>query len=144
MDKLSDKQLRDGKLMFAHYDTDHDGKLSLEEAKEALVALGVTVDNIHRFDLRKTGTLELGPFLRAVAQGFETTELTGSHLKLAFADWDTSGEGYITPKQIKHLMQQGGYPPGITEADINELIQVADDNGDGKLSLQEMSQLLMG
>ena len=41
--RLSDKQVEEAKGMFAHFDKDKDGKLSLEEAKEALAALGLTV-----------------------------------------------------------------------------------------------------
>ena len=75
---------------------------------------------------------------------FQTSTLTERHLQLAFSDWDTRGTGHITPKQLRHLMHKGGLPPGITDADVDELIEFADSNQDGKLSLQEMTELLMG
>eukprot|EP00043_Microstomoeca_roanoka_P015950 m.160613 g.160613 ORF g.160613 m.160613 type:complete len:146 (-) comp16363_c5_seq4:195-632(-) len=140
--ELSDRQLEEAKNIFHHFDKDRDGRLSVDEAKRALAALGLLVQNIHRFDVRKTGSLELGPFLRAVGQGYQTTTMNVNHLKLAFVDWDTDKNGVISPAQIKHLMKQGGYPPGITEADVDELIEFADTNGDGQLSLVELAELL--
>lgn len=63
--------------------------------------------------------------------------MSSKHLALAFKAWDTQKTGYITPQQLRHLMEQGGYPAGISKADMEELIEFADADHDGKLSFKE-------
>ena len=58
-----------------------------------------------------------------------------AELKLAFAAMDTNGDGQVTKEELKALLSQLG--EAVDDAVIDEMIKIADVNGDGKVDFNE-------
>ncbi len=58
-----------------------------------------------------------------------------AELKQAFAAMDTNGDGQVTKEELKSLLSQLG--EAVDDAVIDEMIKIADVNGDGKVDFNE-------
>jgi Ca2+-binding EF-hand superfamily protein len=58
-----------------------------------------------------------------------------AELKQAFAAMDTNGDGQVTKEELKALLSQLG--ESVDDAVIDEMIKIADVNGDGKVDFNE-------
>ena len=58
-----------------------------------------------------------------------------NELKQAFSAMDTNGDGQVTKEELKALLQQLG--EAVDDAVIDEMIKIADVNGDGKVDFNE-------
>ena len=58
-----------------------------------------------------------------------------NELKQAFAAMDTNGDGQVTKEELKSLLSQLGET--VDDAVIDEMIKIADVNGDGKVDFNE-------
>ncbi len=58
-----------------------------------------------------------------------------AELKQAFAAMDTNGDGQVTKEELKSLLSQLG--ESVDDAVIDEMIKIADVNGDGKVDFNE-------
>jgi Ca2+-binding EF-hand superfamily protein len=63
------------------------------------------------------------------------TEEQVAELKQAFAAMDTNGDGQVTKEELKSLLSQLG--ESVDDAVIDEMIKIADVNGDGKVDFNE-------
>ncbi|EDQ87442.1 uncharacterized protein MONBRDRAFT_33348 [Monosiga brevicollis MX1] len=141
--RLSDKQHADAKAVFVQL-AGAKQALSYTEATSALEALGLEIKDVADFDQDKSGSLRYPEFANCVAAAHRTTIVDARLLKAAFKGWDTRDTGYITPKQIMHLMESGsGLPLGISKADVKEMIEYIDRNGDGHIDFDELTKALL-
>jgi calmodulin len=60
-------------------------------------------------------------------QGFDTEE----ELREAFKVFDKDGSGYISARELSHVMANLGEK--LTEEEVDEMIKEADTNGDGQI-----------
>ena len=58
-----------------------------------------------------------------------------AELKQAFAAMDTNGDGQVTKEELKSLLSQLG--ESVDDAVIDEMIKIADVNGDVKVDFNE-------
>ena len=58
-----------------------------------------------------------------------------TELKTAFAAMDTNGDGQVTKEELKALLSTLG--ESVDDADFDEMIKIADVNGDGKVDFNE-------
>ena len=56
-------------------------------------------------------------------------------LKAAFTAMDSNGDGFVSKDELKSMLSSLGEP--VDDAVINEMIAVADTNGDGKVDFNE-------
>jgi len=56
-------------------------------------------------------------------------------LKAAFSAMDSNGDGFVTKDELKTMLSSLGEP--VEDSVINEMINVADTNGDGKVDFNE-------
>ena len=56
-------------------------------------------------------------------------------LKKAFAVMDTNGDGVVTKDELKSLLK--GLGEDVNDEVVDEMIKMADENGDGKIQFQE-------
>jgi calmodulin len=56
-------------------------------------------------------------------------------LKAAFQAMDSNGDGFISKDELKSMLASLGEP--VDDAVINEMIALADTNGDGKVDFNE-------
>lgn len=67
---------------------------------------------------------------------------TEAEIKEVFDQFDADGSGHIDSSEIKKICEQLGVE--VSQSDIDELIQSADDNGDGKISFAEFKKAVTG
>ena len=58
-----------------------------------------------------------------------------AELKAAFSQMDANGDGYVTKDELKAML--AGLGESVDEAVVNEMIALADTNGDGKVDFNE-------
>ena len=56
-------------------------------------------------------------------------------LKKAFAVMDTNGDGVVTKEELKNLLK--GLGEDVSDEVVDEMIKMADENGDGKIQFEE-------
>ena len=56
-------------------------------------------------------------------------------LKAAFTQMDANGDGYVTKDELKAMLSSLGEP--VEDSVVNEMMAVADVNGDGKVDFNE-------
>ena len=56
-------------------------------------------------------------------------------LKAAFQAMDSNGDGFVSKDELKSMLSSLGEP--VDDAVIDEMIAVADTNGDGKVDFNE-------
>jgi calmodulin len=65
---------------------------------------------------------------------------TYDELKQAFEFFDRDGSGYITKEELRLALNRLGKL--CTEKELNAMISVNDDDGNGKISFDEFQKLL--
>ena len=58
-----------------------------------------------------------------------------NELKAAFQQMDANGDGYVTKDELKAMLSSLGEP--VDDAVVNEMMNVADVDGDGKVDFNE-------
>ena len=56
-------------------------------------------------------------------------------LKAAFTHMDANGDGFVTKDELKAMLSSLGEP--VEDSVVNEMMNVADVNGDGKVDFNE-------
>ena len=56
-------------------------------------------------------------------------------LKAAFSQMDANGDGFVTKDELKTML--AGLGESVDEAVVDEMIAIADTNGDGKVDFAE-------
>ena len=68
------------------------------------------------------------------------TFLKDEYLKTAFKMFDKDGGGTISKEEIKQILSFG---QSIDEDTVNQIMKQVDDNGDGEISYQEFSEMML-
>ena len=58
-----------------------------------------------------------------------------AELKKAFEVMDANKDGVVTKEELKNLLK--GLGEDVTDEVVDEMIKIADDNGDGKIQFEE-------
>jgi len=66
---------------------------------------------------------------------------TGTELAAAFGTIDTDGDGSISVKELGRAIKAGN--PAASEAEVEDMLILADANADGEVSLQEFVMLML-
>ena len=70
-----------------------------------------------------------------------STKLSGEQLeelKKAFAVMDANGDGVVTKDELRTLLK--GLGEEVTDEVVDEMIAIADENGDGKVDFEEFAK----
>lgn len=70
----------------------------------------------------------------------DVTEEQMNHFKEAFGLFDKSGTGVISARELGNLMKSLGQTP--TEAELRDLVNEIDINGDGEIDFEEFVTLM--
>ena len=63
-------------------------------------------------------------------------------IKNAFQKMDQNGDGEATKEEIKEMFKS--MKGDFTDDEIDELVKIADANGDGKINFEEFTKAAMG
>merc|ERR1719329_2078541 len=61
--------------------------------------------------------------------------LNAAELKKAFEVMDANKDGVVTKEELTNLLK--GLGEDVTDEVVDEMIKIADDNGDGKIQFEE-------
>lgn len=142
---LNEEELSDLRDQFNAIDVDKNGTISLEELKQALgkdvpwrLKGPRVLEIIEAIDSNTDGLVDFDEFVAATLHVHQLvehdTEKWRSLSQAAFDKFDVDGDGYITSDELRmHTGLKGSIDPLLEGADIDK---------DGKISLDEFRRLL--
>nr|GMD49156.1 calcium-dependent protein kinase 28-like [Ipomoea batatas] len=142
---LDDEELADLKDQFAAIDVDKNGVISLEEMRQALakdlpwrMKDSRVIEILQAIDVNTDGLIDFTEFVAATLHVHQMEEHNSEkwlqRSQAAFQKFDVDRDGFITPEELKmHTGLKGSIDPLLEEADIDK---------DGKISLSEFRRLL--
>ncbi|XP_047968736.1 probable calcium-binding protein CML16 [Salvia hispanica] len=147
MAKMESDQLNQLRDIFARFDMDHDGSLTQLELAALLRSIGLkpSGDQIHsllaNMDANGNGSIEFDELVDAILPDInEEVLLNQDQLMEVFRSFDRDGNGYITAAELAGQMAKMGHP--LTYRELSDMMQEADSNGDGVISLNEFATIL--
>jgi Ca2+-binding EF-hand superfamily protein len=126
---------------FKVLDVDGNGAISTNELGEVMRSLGQNPtetglrDLIKEIDVDLSGTIDFEEFKTLMIAKVGDRK---SRLKLAFSAFDEDSSGQITTVELRTVMSQFG----LTEAELKEMLQEVDHDGDGSIDFDEFCQLV--
>ncbi|OMJ85159.1 hypothetical protein SteCoe_13549 [Stentor coeruleus] len=129
--------------VFHKIDRNGDGRISHEELLQELLnempsedAEEETLKVMKATDVDGNGTIDYSEFLRVSLQ--QEHLLSKENIRKTFAYFDKDESGTLEREELISWLCLGGLPEDI----VNDLINDADANGDGSISLEEFENLL--
>ncbi|KAE8707456.1 putative calcium-binding protein CML12 [Hibiscus syriacus] len=129
--------------IFARFDMDSDGSLTMLELAALLRAIGLkpSGDQIHvlldRIDSNRNGAVEFDELASILPELTEDILNNQERLTEVFQMFDRDGNGYITAAELAGCMAKLGHP--LTYSELTDIIRKADFDGDGVISFSEFS-----
>jgi Ca2+-binding EF-hand superfamily protein len=142
MSEIDPNELIELKEIFDKLDSDKDGKLSVKELGYGMKMLGESVgtdEDMLKFlneqsmalmDIDNNGTIEFDEFAKVMS----LKEDSDGMISAAFRLCDRNNDGYITASEMKYFLASTG--ENVPDSDIDEMINEADLNKDGKLNYE--------
>lgn len=141
------QQLNQLKDIFARFDMDSDGSLTILELAALLRSLGLKPpgDQIHallaNMDSNGNGSIEFDELVNAILPDIkEEIFVNQGQLLELFQLFDRDGNGYISAAELAGSMAKMGQP--LTYTELREMIKEADTNGDGVISFNEFTNVM--
>ncbi|CAI9765926.1 unnamed protein product [Fraxinus pennsylvanica] len=141
-ESLSQEEIAGLKEMFKVLDTDSSGQITFEELQAGLKRFGANVDESEIYDMLKaadvdnSGTIDYGEFIAATLH-LDKIEKE-DHLFTAFSYFDKDRSGYITLDELQKACEEFG----MEDVHLDEIIQEADQNNDGRIDYNEFVAMM--
>ncbi|KAJ1428139.1 EF-Hand 1, calcium-binding site [Sesbania bispinosa] len=147
MSELQVVQLNQLREIFARFDMDSDGSLTILELAALLRSLGLkpSGDQIHvllaNIDSNGNGFVEFDELVDAILPEMSAETLLNQELLIGvFKCFDRDGNGYISAAELAGAMAKMGQP--LTYRELREMISEADTDGDGVISFNEFASVM--
>jgi centrin-1 len=143
--ELTEEQRNEIKEAFDLFDTDGSGSIDSKELKVAMRALGFEPRKeeikrmISEVDKDGSGTIEYPEFEEMMAVKIAERDPREEIIK-AFKLFDEEGTGKISFKNLKRVARDLGET--LSDEEIQEMIDEADRDGDGEVSLEEFIRVM--
>ena len=163
--KITPANLAGMKEAFCLYDKDRDGFIDSKELAICMRSLGQSptqaeiLDMASEIDADGDGMIDFYEFVmlmsrqmrdvdskEAIVDAFKIFDL--GTLSFAFSirsnrriNAPTDGDGFITHDELRHMMT--GMGEKLTHSEVDEIIKQADQDGDGKINLEEFTRMLL-
>ncbi|KAJ3259789.1 Centrin-1 [Boothiomyces macroporosus] len=143
--ELTPDQKQEIREAFDLFDTDGSGTIDVKELKVAMRALGFEPkkEEIKKMmvDVDKSGTgkIDFNEFLELMTQKMAEKDSKEEILK-AFKLFDDDDTGAISFKNLKRVAKELG--EGLTDEELQEMIDEADRNGDGVIDQEEFLRIM--
>jgi len=143
--KLTKEQKVEVKEAFDLFDTDGSGAIDSKELKVAMQALGFEPTSaeiskmVSDLDIDGNSTVEFPEFVEMM-EGKMSEKDQAEEMRKAFRLYDTDGTGKIRFKDLKRVAGELGEAMG--DADLQEIIDEADRDGDGAINQDEFVRVM--
>ena len=146
--QVDDNQLNQLRQIFARFDMDSDGSLTILELAALLRSLGLKPSGdqidllLANMDSNGNGFVEFDELVGAILPDMNNEEmLLNQELLLGiFRSFDRDGNGYISAAELAGAMAKMGQP--LTYRELTEMIEEADTDGDGVISFNEFATVM--
>lgn len=148
---LTEDQLEEIREAFNLFDSSHAGNIDLRELKAAMRALGFEIkrDELKSMmsDINKEVndanahlvTINVDEFIELMTPKMSSRD-TRDEIEKIFRLFDEENTGFITFKQLKKVCSELG--EGLTDNEIQEMIDEADRDQDGKINFEEFYRVM--
>ena len=139
-EQLSEEQIAVFKEAFYLFDKNGNRTITTKELEMVMRSLGSNLtevelqDMINEVDVDNSGTIDFSEFLAMIATKLKEVDSEEKVLE-TFRVFDVDGNGFISAAELRHVMVNLG--ERLTDDEVDEMIKVADDDKDGKISYQE-------
>ena len=143
---MTAKQLAEYEQAFALLDKNGDGKITKVELGEVLKSLGYILkdseieDMLRSASRRKSETVTFSEFMTAM-ETVAREKIANIEMLESFKVFDLDGDGYITFSELKDVMENKFGAKGISDERIQDMIDKADIDGDGRVNYSGMSNV---
>ena len=139
----------DYKRVFDLYDLNKDGTITTSELKGVMISFGYHAsdqelrDILTELDTNHNGVIDYNEFITLLQSHPAKTgeEMRAEDIVEAFRAFDRDGNGLITADELKATMAAMGQ--GISDEEVQEMIQEADLNHDGKINYEEFARMML-
>jgi len=123
---------------FDFFDISGQGRITPNDLKQRL---GAFYKNLPPKDIKML--LGDGPFTKETLRNLLSHNELGNYdpVKEAFKAYDPNGTGFADPETLRSIFQALGYGE-ITDEDLQVLVETADADRDGKISLEDFRQMM--
>lgn len=139
--KLSEKEIENLKKEFDGIDKDHSGELDLKELKTFMDLNNLEPQfanlALKLFDKDGNGQISFDEFIEFTKALGKLDKDPMTLQKMLFSTLDKDGSGDLDVKEI-HSFFNYFSPEPITEEDVQNIVDNLDEDGDGKLSFDEI------
>ncbi|KAK4153256.1 hypothetical protein C8A00DRAFT_34027 [Chaetomidium leptoderma] len=142
---LSPEQVAQYKEVFEIFDKDGTGDITADELGQVMRELGLNPsdselrDIVNEADLNDDGSISFDEFLALMSQSVKELD-TEQELLSAFRVFDKDGSGTISSDELRGVLKSLG--ENLTDAEVEEMIQLADGNGDGQIDYHEFANIM--
>ena len=137
--RLSEDEIKEIKEKFQSIDTDNDGKISMEEIKQALSKGDINIkfdeEIFKKIDTDNSGKIEYTEFISASIE--KNIYMNEQKLREAFNLFDTDKNGKISKIEIEKVLKMG-----INSKDIEAIMARHDTNKDGEIDFKEFMVMM--
>ncbi|XP_071487158.1 uncharacterized protein [Diadema setosum] len=145
-EQLTTHEIRDLKTVFDAF-ADKRGMIRADNIRRAMRSLGFKVskseaaDMVADIDLDRSGTIDFNEFLLFIIDKQGTARDVQAEITQGFKMMDYDNTGKLTLENLKRAAKESGVK--FTEAELREMIEEADRNGDNMVDLQEFSAVML-
>lgn len=139
---LSQDEIEELQEAFNLFDTDGSGTIDSEELKHAMKQLGYEQKNklvYQMIENMKQGEMDFDAFLDMMTARISDSDSRDDIAKV-FGLFDEDGTGYISQSNLARVAKELGET--MTEAELKEMIDRADLDGDGVISQDEFFNIM--
>ncbi|CAH2033534.1 unnamed protein product [Thlaspi arvense] len=142
----------DIRRMFEKLDKNQDGLVTLDELHWILERLGCSEHTPQDLELVVgKQSLDLDEFLRfcddtvSSSKGTKNGDVVDDDgaIVRAFNVFDVNGDGYISPEELRTVLERLGFEDEANTRDCGRMIRVHDKNLDGVIDLEEFKNMML-
>lgn len=144
---MEERRVRDLREAFELFDKDGSGSISTEELASVMRALGQNPtpeeiqDMVNGIDDNSDGEIDFQEFLSLYSGSMNNAD-DEEFIAWAFESFDTDKSGKLNADEVRRIVLSMG--DELSEEEVAEIMDRADLDGDGLLSFQEFTRLIIG
>ena len=142
---LTEDEIEEIKEAFDLFDTDGSGAIDPKELRAAMQSLGFEAKNqtiyqmITDLDKNKSGNIDFEEFLDMMTARMSDKD-TREDINKVFRLFDDDTSGSITIRNLRRVARELGET--MTDEELQEMIERADSNGDGAVSMDDFYNIM--